>query len=313
VTQLQPLETIRNIFVLEPQTSSADIKHVLTRDRIPLKIQLAIKIQIEPASEVEKRPASFMPPHGEALTKKLDDGLYPVYEGTVRKAALLSQATSFAKREFTKCDDKQVCQDVGETTWQKAAGSLPEGELRDHIMSYSFSELFELSADTDGEPTPLIKRRTIYEIERAILEEIRTNRINVLGVLVRVVDIGKIEFPSKLTSAIVEKMISEERAGGQAEAIALVGRAKNDAVIGLLQRILEKLPYADEATYGQFISILQKIYQDALTDDVLIKDAMEANSEAVKKFAESEGPKILGAGAFVDPTHLLHPKGNGRS
>jgi regulator of protease activity HflC (stomatin/prohibitin superfamily) len=84
---------------------------------------------------------------------------------------------------------------VEETTWQKVAGSLPEGELRDHIMSHRFDELFELVDSVPGEkPEIRVDKRKIYEIEQAILAQIRPTKIKVLGVLVRGVDIGKIEF-----------------------------------------------------------------------------------------------------------------------
>ncbi len=194
IVKLKRKEMIRNIFVLGPQSKSDEIKHVLTKDRIPLNITLAMKIQIEPAAEVEKRPESRIAPDGEALTRKLDDGLYQVYEGTIRKAALMSQATSFAQRYVEKCEG-ETCRDVEETTWQKVAGSLPEGELRDHIMSHRFDELFELVGSAPGEkPEIRVDKRKIYEIEQAILAQIRPTKIKVLGVLVRGVDIGKIEF-----------------------------------------------------------------------------------------------------------------------
>jgi regulator of protease activity HflC (stomatin/prohibitin superfamily) len=194
IVKLKRKEMIRNIFVLGPQSKSDEIRHVLTKDRIPLTISLAMKVQIEPAAEVEKRPESRIAPDGEALTKKLDDGLYQVYEGTIHKAALMSQSTSFAQRYVEKCEG-ETCRDVEETTWQKVAGSLPEGELRDHIMSHRFDELFELVDSAPGEkPEIRVDKRKIYEIEQAILAQIRPTKIKVLGVLVRGVDIGKIEF-----------------------------------------------------------------------------------------------------------------------
>jgi regulator of protease activity HflC (stomatin/prohibitin superfamily) len=196
VHKLKQLEMIRNIYKLGPHTSSGVIEHVLTRDRIPLKITLSMKVRLEPADEADKRPESRIPPHGEALTKKLDDGLNQVYEGTVLKAALMSQATSWAKREVKSCDDQQPCQDVEETTWQTVGGSLPEAELRDHIMCHRFDELFELVDSAPGEePTIRVDKRKIYQIEQAILEKTKVTKIDVLGVLVRMVDIGKIELP----------------------------------------------------------------------------------------------------------------------
>jgi hypothetical protein len=319
VTKLKPLEAIRNIFVLPPHTRFAEIEHVLTKDRIPLKITLGIKIQIEPASEADKRPESRIAPHGEGLTKKLDDGLYQVYEGTVRKAALMSQATSYAKRELTKCDANEICLDVEETTWYKVAGSLPEAELRDHVMSHRFDELFELVNSAPGEkPKVRVNKRTIYEIEQAILEEIKVTRVNVLGVLVRGVDIGRIKFPRKLTSVVVESMTAKERAEGHAEAIETIGIAKTEALALLLDRMIgviaTELPLADENTIRRFIALLRGMYQRALTDDVLVKEIMEEYTDALKKMAESEGPKVIGAGTPMDATQWVSPlKTNGKN
>jgi hypothetical protein len=205
IVKLKRKEMIRNIFVLGPQSKSDEIKHVLTKDRIPLTITLAMKVQIEPAAEVEKRPESRIAPDGEALTRKLDDGLYQVYEGTIRKAALMSQATSFAQHNIEKCEG-ETCHDVEETTWQKVAGSLPQSELRDHIMSHRFDELFELVDSAPGEkPEIRVDKRKIYEIEQAILAQIRPTRIRVLGVLVRGVDIGKIEFPPEAEHLLLNR------------------------------------------------------------------------------------------------------------
>ncbi|UCG12287.1 MAG: hypothetical protein JSU72_17595, partial [Deltaproteobacteria bacterium] len=50
-----------------------------------------------------------------------------------------------------------------------------------------------------------VDKRKIYEIEQAILEEIKPTRINVLGILVRGVDIGKIEFPEKAKDLLINR------------------------------------------------------------------------------------------------------------
>lgn len=199
VNKLDPLEKIRNVFALNVQSSPAEttkIEHVLTKDRIPLTMVIKLGFQIEPAGEADKRVESKIAPNGEALTQKLDDGLYQVYEGTVRKAALMSQRLTFDQARFGKCEE-QICRDIQVTEWQKVAGGAPEGELRDYIMSHRFDELFELSDNTDRTTPPDIRvnRRKIYEIEQAILTQIKPGKIANIGVLVRSVDIGKIEFP----------------------------------------------------------------------------------------------------------------------
>lgn len=203
VTRLRPKEKIRNVFNLGRQTNPAEIEHVLTRDRIPLTIKMAIAFQIEPAAKAEERPESHVPPDGEALTEKLDDELYQVYAGTIKKAVLMSQATTFAKRDIEKCEEKS-CQDVLETTWTKVGGSVPEGDLRDHILSHRFDELFELVDSGSGEkPDVRVKKRKIYEIEQAILEAIKPVRARALGVLVHGVDIGEIQFPKEAGDLLI--------------------------------------------------------------------------------------------------------------
>lgn len=309
VVKVKPLETIRNIFILSGQSKSATIEHVLTKDRIPLDIFLKINFQIELASEVEKRTESRIAPNGEALTRKLDDGLYQVYEGTIRKAALMLQRTVADQLRFATCNE-QICRDIEVTKWQDVAGGVPEAELRDHFMSHDFDELFELVGSVPGEEPQLrVNKRKIYEIEQAILAQIKPAKVNALGVLVRGVDIVKIEFPTKLKNAIIESMSSGERASGQAQAIALLGNAKTESIALLLDRMItlitDHLPYANEDIVRQFVIILQNIYQGALRDDVLVKDVVEANSDALKALAQSEGPKVFSTGTLADPTQLL--------
>jgi regulator of protease activity HflC (stomatin/prohibitin superfamily) len=205
IVKLKRKEMIRNIFNLTRQSNSKEIEHVLTKDRIPLTITMGIGFQIEAAVEAEKRPESRIAPEGEALTPMLDDGLFQVYEGTIRKAALMSQATSFAQLNIEKCEG-ETCQNVEETTWQKVAGGVPEGELRDHMMSHRFDELFELVDSAPGEkPEVRVKKRKIYQIEQAILEEIKPGKAKGLGVFVRGVDIGKIEFPPEAEHLLLNR------------------------------------------------------------------------------------------------------------
>lgn len=205
--KLERGESIRNIFILTPQSNADDIEHVLTKDRIPLEINLSISVQIEPAAEVEKRPEARLAPDGEALTRILDDGLFRVYEGTIRKAALMSQALSFEQREIETCT-VEICLNVLGTTWKKVAGSLPEGELRDHIMSHRFDELFELvdSAAGDAErPEVRVKKRKIYEIEQAILAGLKGGKAKALGLVIRGVDIGKIVYPEEAEPLLLNR------------------------------------------------------------------------------------------------------------
>ena len=232
VHKLMPLETMRNIFILGVQSSPADttrIDHVLTKDRIPLTISAKITFQIEPASETDKRTESHISPNGEALTPKLDDGLYQVYEGTVCKAALMSQRLIFDQNRYSKCEE-QICQDIEVTSWQKIAGSAPEGELRDYIMSHRFDELFELADGAAGGPPGVrVNNRKIYEIEQAILNQIKPTKLAVFGVLVRSVDIGKIEFPPDAADVLLNRWGAPWR-----QQIELIG-----AETGLQSKILE--------------------------------------------------------------------------
>ena len=254
--------------------------------------------QIEPAADSDKRPEARMAPDGVALTKRLDDGLHQVYEGTIRKAALISQ------RDWSK--------------WKDAAGSLPEDNLRDHILSHNLDELFELApAGIGGTPAVRVNERRTYEIEQTIKEEIAPGRLAGLGVVIKGVDIKTLEYPPKLKTAIIESMSSNKRAFGQAEAIQRIGNVKTDAIQdlfeGILNLIAAHMPYADQEIVRHLVGVLQTTYQEALTDDVLAKDFLEANSDAIQKLAESDGPKHLTAGMFPDPSHVgKRHSGNGR-
>lgn len=262
--KLERGESIRNIFILTPQSNAGDIEHVLTKDRIPLKISLSISVQIEPAAEVDKRPEARLAPDGEALTRVLDDGLFRVYEGTIRKAALMSQATSVAKLEpeFETCEEL-VCRDVQKTTWQKIAGGLPEGELRDHIMSHRFDELFELvdSAAGDAErPEVRVKKRKIYEIEQAILGGLKGGKAKALGLVIRGVDIGKIVYPEEAEPLLLKRWgapwqreIGVIEAEGSLEARLLAKRGEREARMLEAQSKLDivELEARAEATAAQ--------------------------------------------------------------
>jgi regulator of protease activity HflC (stomatin/prohibitin superfamily) len=269
VVKLQRKEMIRNIFVLTRQSNSKEIEHVLTKDRIPLTITMGIGFQIEPAAEAEKRPESHIAPDGEALTTKLDDGLFQVYEGTIRKAALMSQATSFVQRNIEKCEG-EACQNVEETTWQKVAGGVPEGELRDHMMSHRFDELFELVDSAPGEkPAIRVKKRKIYQIEQAILEETKPGKAKGLGVLVRGVDIGKIVFPEGAEDLLIRRW-----GAPWTQQIGLI-EAETKAHSDLQARILEAQSELDIA--------------DLSAQAILIKARAEAQKEIMKGRSKAEG------------------------
>ena len=77
------------------------------------------------------------------------------------------------------------------------------------------------------------------------------------------------------------------------------------ALLDRILRVIDGYPFADDVVVRQFVRSLRNMYERALADDVLIKDMMETNSEALKKLAESEGPKIFSAGMLPDPTQLL--------
>jgi hypothetical protein len=131
---------------------------------------------LELVEQSNKRPEARLAPNGIVLTPIWDDGMYQVYEGTIRKAAFVAGRTAKA--------------------WKEAAVKVPEGELRDHILAHRFDELFEVVPSmANGEPSVRVDNRKIYEIEQAILEQMQDGKLKNLGVVVKGVEIGKIEFP----------------------------------------------------------------------------------------------------------------------
>jgi regulator of protease activity HflC (stomatin/prohibitin superfamily) len=233
ITQLRPRETIRDVFSLNPKRNSAVIEHVLTQDGIPLDITLTMAYQIEPASLVDKRSESRHTPEGEALTRKLDDGLYQVYEATIRKALWMSQAGTLARLD-TENGGERMYRYVIEATWERVAGNLPDHNLRDYIMAHRFDELFELDGIDGKQPEIRVRTRKIYEIEQAMLEEIGPGRLN-SGVLVRGLDIGKIKFPERVEHILLNRWEAES----EAKRRVILGRAGGEARAEYLHVILD--------------------------------------------------------------------------
>ncbi len=293
VVKLRKMERLRNIFILSGQSNSDEITHILTKDRIPLKINMSIAFQIEPAAEAEKRPESRMAPNGEALTKKLDDGMFQVYEGTIRKAALMSQSTSIAQRYIEQCNSENQCHNVEETTWKVG---VPQGDLRDYIMTYRFDELFELTEPVEGAaPSVRVDKRRIYEIEQAILEKIKPGKAMGLGIQVKAVDIGKIVFPEDAGTMLLDywkepwrqdkQFISVEgrvrrvelhareiviEARARAQARILEGQGEGEARAAFFREVLREIKR--EATLGNedlVIEVLKNLINSSM---VSVKD-----------------------------------------
>jgi hypothetical protein len=187
----------------------------------------------------------------------------------------MSQATSPDRHNFETCNDK-FCWDIAKSEWQKVAGGVPGNELRDYIMSHCFDELFELVDSPAGEkPEARVKKRKIHEIEQAILEQIRPGKAKGLGVFVRAVDIGRIEFSgwaeglmlghwgepwiqdirkiqleggARLAEFLAQAMVIEARAKAQSRILEGQGEGEARAafVREALQEIRRYVPIADE-------------------------------------------------------------------
>ena len=257
-------EKIRNILMLTPQGNRKEIEHVLTKDRIPLRITLGIVYQIEPASAADERLESRMAPNGEALSPRLDDGLFQVYEETVRKAARIAQ------REWDE--------------WKETAGGLPEDSLRDHILGHNFDELFEVVTDAaDGSPEVRVDKRKLYEIEQAIVAEVAPGRLGGLGVVVRGIDIVKIRFPVGAERQMLyhwkvpwQQDMSNQAAEGrvtraESDAKAMVVRARAAAQARILQGQGD-----GEARAAFFREVLREIKREAtLGNEEMIREVLK--------------------------------------
>ena len=178
-------EMIREVFDLRPHFKVSLVENVITKDRIPLTIELGMGYRIKPAEDLNS-----------PTVIKAKENLFPVEKDTLMSAAFNNTAGK----------------------WSGLGAGAPVAQLHDQIMSYTLDELFELIPGT--EPSP--NNRMINQIEMDILDTLNGFAAN-NGLLFTVVDIRQITLPLKVKEAMIEaqatKLVEDQRNDAKKELI----------------------------------------------------------------------------------------------
>ena len=183
VVKTKRFERIKEVIDLRPQWATVKAENVLTKDRVPLTIELGVGYRIELKEDTDERLESVLETDSEAFTREIGE-IYRVYEETVRKAAYNVTAAGW------------------QTTTREAAKTF----LRDIVALYDFDEVFQLR----GEAGFGKDRRTIHQIEEAVKKKLARAAVN-WGVKITIIDIDNIEIPLILKEQIVDEVIKKWR------------------------------------------------------------------------------------------------------
>ena len=180
VVKTKRFECIKEVIDLRPQWATVKAENVLTKDRVPLTIELGVGYRIELKEDTDKRLKSALETDSKAFTREIGE-VYRVYEETVRKAAYKVTAAG----------------------WQMTTREAAKAFLRDIVATYNFDDIFTLNGTELEE-----NKRAIHKIEEAVKKKLATVAIN-WGVKITTIDIGNIEIPLILREQIAEQIMYE--------------------------------------------------------------------------------------------------------
>lgn len=275
MVNMERYEEIRAVVELKPMWHSKTLENVLTKDRIALRITFGVGFQIEPKSEVDKRPESHQPPDGVALTPLLADDAYPVYEGSIRKAV------------FKPAGD-----------WQLTAFGLGEGILRDILATYYLDQVFKKVDEPDHDDGPGRfdpDERTISQIEQKILEKHRSIAPN-WGIHTTAVDIQIIELPAEAR----EQMLEWWKAGWRRRMLLAEAEAAKDAAIRHGEGEAGALSAREKVRARAQFDMIRAIFGGLRQMTAQQRNALLGLRflEALEKIADDPATKILLPGNF---------------
>ncbi|MFQ5576325.1 MAG: SPFH domain-containing protein [Anaerolineae bacterium] len=252
-----------HIFDLKPQFAVHMLEDVVTKDQIPLKIELGVGYQIARA----KDPSA---------AKLLEDnsGIYNIAEQTIRDAVFKNTAGG---------------------GWRGLAEGAAGNSLRDQIMARNLNELFDRDTKSGAPP---VKSRAISQIEEDIKTTMNTFAPD-RGVEITTIDIRKIILPKRVREAVYMRVSST----AEAEAIERIEEQRNAARGNLVTNILNSIASLSGGSVGpteiQLATTFARITQRALTDDILGHQYVKA----LERLAEGEGSKIFSLNQPEAPYH----------
>ena len=304
---LKQYEHPRAIFELRPLWELRELKNVLTKDRIPLEVEIGISFQIEPKEVTDQRPESFVEPKGEALSEVIGD-IYKVYKATIKKAV------------YHMTPDG----------WDGLTPAVAQNLLRDLIATYNFDELFKRVDEVEGEPGGFDPdQRTIKEIEDKIMErlsaaaptwgaeaqgvDIREIRIRE-DVLDKLLDWWGAEWKRKIAikeaeaerEAIIVKVDGERiallrSAEAEARALTALERVKAEARGEMIRQMMDAVNQVPRDMALRFIRVVEQLSRDMVADNIGARRYIEV----LEAIAKSDGQKTIVIGG---ERQLLWPR-----
>ena len=274
-------EKAKHVIDLRPQWATVKAENVLTKDRVPLTIELGVGYRIELKEDTDERLESVLETDGEAFTREIGE-VYCVYEGTVRKAAY----------------------NVTAAGWQTTVREAAKTFLRDIVATCNFDDIFVLNGTEFEE-----NKRAIHKIEDAAKKKLAKAAVN-WGVQITTIDIEKIEMPEgaeermlawweaewrrriAIKEARSERQALIEKAEGRALALERLEKVKADARQKMINQLLNAIDViikgAPDITI-RFINVIEQLSRRIVTEDIIASRYMEV----LEAIAESNGQKIF--------------------
>jgi regulator of protease activity HflC (stomatin/prohibitin superfamily) len=307
-------EQIREIVELKPKWTSATLENVLTADRIPLRVSLGVGFQLEPKSVVDSRAESHLPPDGLALSPLISDGVYEVYEASIRKAVFNLAAK-----------------------WEITTFAVGENLLRDIMATYDFDQIFELrneKLDGGGADPFHADKRTIKGIEVRLSED-HSRLAAGWGVHIRSVDIKTVEIPAEAQEQMIDwwrakwrRLVAfqeteavrehvERRGLGEAAAIETIEHARGmeqdrliTSLCDSLQAIQQTFSPADLKLAERLLRVMERLSKTLSGTDAY---TTVRYVEALERMAGESGTKVLMVGDRRDWLPPLLREGDERN
>jgi regulator of protease activity HflC (stomatin/prohibitin superfamily) len=309
VVQTKRFELIRQVVELKPKWASATLENVLTKDRIPLTMTFGVGFQLEPKSEVDKRSPLRVKPGGVQPPLVISDGVYEVYESSIRKAVFDTAAN-----------------------WELTTFAVGENLLRDTVATYYFDQIYKrkgesIDKDVPGPFNPV--ERTMKQIEDSIYAE-QSRLAASWGAHIRSVDIKAVQLPEEAQEQMIDwwrakwrRLIAleeaetlreqlERRGAGEAkliEAIELARSQKQQALIDSLTASVKKIQ--SELSTGQpelavrLLEVMERLSRALSATDT---STTVRYVEALEHMAADSGTKVLMIGEHRE---LLPPIARG--
>lgn len=294
-------ENIKGIVPFGSKAKPQTIKNVLTRDRIPLELEVFHVAQMESATETKTRLKQALEEAKTHLKEVEQD-----QESSDKDKQSAKQKFEEAEKQLKDLDKDKIIVDgdnqcyesiakkVSPDVWKALAGPVAS-IMRDVIMSEYSEELFDIHDDT-GDLAARINQRKIATIEKIVLEKAKQIKLK-SGIVLKAVDISEVCFPEDIKEKIndeAKKLIEEriERTEARIEeskAKAAVIKARAEAQTKILEGQSEGESRAAEIREIVRELRREKLPQDQIMDAILKLLNTKSSVKELESFLKSTG------------------------